>query len=425
MNPFKEKPRSLEKSFSNWQQLYPKPYDKKEVDPYTKTRIILMNGTEFEANWFSHQFARHTLDNDLRRDLAMTRAVEKQQQLKISLLKPKDESILEHTISYEQLAVDLTAELAKREVDCYVKTALDFALLEDFDHLYRYANLLEMEQGVYAEWLVGRYTEIMPGRPTIAHHRCPLDNVKRSISNKESDVMTVLSTMIITAAEQQTMNYYMNVTNFARSETGRRLYEEIALVEEEHVTHYESLMDPTGSWLEMLLWHEYCECYLYWSCYMTETDPYIKNLWEENLLFEITHLHRAVDLLKKYEKKDWWEVIPDGEFPAPLSLHENIDYVRKILGDTVQFTSVKEDYLKIKDLSQDADFFKFQNIINANVRTVPSHCTIEQFIKNYGVDYRFQVAQNPVPELRNRREDNTCVGRKPNATTSTEFFCNE
>jgi hypothetical protein len=56
-----------------------------------------------------------------------------------------NESILEHTIGYEQLAVDLTAELAKREVDCYVKTALDFALLEDFDHLYRYANLLEMD----------------------------------------------------------------------------------------------------------------------------------------------------------------------------------------------------------------------------------------------------------------------------------------
>jgi hypothetical protein len=80
------------------------------------------------------------------------------------------------------------------------------------------------------------------------------------------------------------------------------------------------------------------------------------------LLFEITHLHRAVDLLKKYEKKDWWEIIPDGEFPSPLSLHENIDYVRKILGDTVQYTSVKEDYLKIKDLPQDADFFKFQNM---------------------------------------------------------------
>ncbi len=425
MNPFKEKPRSIEKSLQNWAQIYPKPYNKREVNPYTKCRIILMNGTEFEANWFSHQLARHTTDNDLRREIALTRMVEKQQQLKISLLKPKDESILEHTIGYEQLAVDLTAELAKRESDCNVKNALDFALLEDFDHLYRYANLLEMEQGVYAEWLVGRYTEIMPGRPTIAHHRFPIDNVKSAIDGKNSDVQTVLNTMIITAAEQQTMNYYMNVTNYARSEIGRRLYQEIALVEEEHVSQYESLMDASATWLEMLLWHEYCECYLYWSCYMTETDPYIKTLWEENLSFEIAHLHKAVELLKKYENKDWQEVIPNGDFPAPISLHENVEYVRKILGDTIQFTSVKENYLKVSELPADADFFTYQRQINPNVQIVPSHNVIEDFIKKNGIDYRFQVALSPIPELRNRREDNTSVGRKPNAAPSTSFFCNE
>ena len=118
MNPFNEKPRAIEKDFQNWKQMYPKSYDKRAIDPYTKTRIILMNGTEFEANWFSHQFQRHVCDNDLRRELALTREVEKQQQLKISLLKPITESALEHTIGYEQLAVDLTAELAKREPDC-------------------------------------------------------------------------------------------------------------------------------------------------------------------------------------------------------------------------------------------------------------------------------------------------------------------
>ncbi|MBQ8291833.1 MAG: hypothetical protein IJX88_04945 [Clostridia bacterium] len=425
MNPFNEKPRAIEKSFQNWQQMYPKSYDKRTVDPYTKTRIILMNGTEFEANWFSHQFARHVDDNDLRRDLAMARMVEKQQQLKISLLKPANETVLEHTIGYEQLAVDLTAELAKRELDCYVKTALDFALLEDFDHLYRYANLLEMEQGIAAEWLVGRYTEIMPGRPTIAHHRCPLDNVRRNICAKNADTQTVLSTMIITAAEQQTMNYYMNVTNFACSEQGRKLYQEIALVEEEHVTHYESLMDSTATWFEMLLWHEYTECYLYWSCYMTETDPYIKALWEENFEMEIAHLHKAAELLKKYEGKDWQEVIKDPVFPEPLSLHENIDYVRKILGETVQYTSVIEDYKRVDDLQKDADFFRYQNIINSCVQSVPSHTVIENFIRRRGADYRYQVAPGPVPELRNRREDNTDVGRKPNAAQSTEFFCNK
>ncbi len=425
MNPFNQKPKSLEKMLQNWEQLYPRPYNKREVDPYTRTRVILMNGTEFEANWFSHQFARHTDNPDVKRDLALTRYIEKQQQLKVSLLKPKDENALEHTIGYEQLAVDLTAELAKRELDCDVKTALDFALLEDFDHLYRYANLLDMQDGVKAEWLVGRYTEIMPGRPTIAHHRFPMDNVRRNISAKSADVQTVLNTMIITAAEQQTMNYYMNITNFAESEMGRRLYQEIALVEEEHVTQYESLMDPNATWFEMLLWHEYCECYLYWSCYCTETDPYIKALWEENLAFEISHLHKAADMLEKYEHKHWQEVIGDGEFPAPISLHENIDYVRKILCDTVQFTSVREDYVKLKDLPENADFFLFQKIINPTVDIVPSHDVIEMRIRRKGIDYRFETAENPIPELRDRRKDDTSVGRKPNAAPSSWFYCNE
>ena len=86
MNPFNEKGRQITDSFQSFSELYPKSYDKREVDPYTKTRIILMNGTEFEANWFSHNFARHVTNNDLRRELALSRAVEKQQQLKKQVL---------------------------------------------------------------------------------------------------------------------------------------------------------------------------------------------------------------------------------------------------------------------------------------------------------------------------------------------------
>jgi hypothetical protein len=172
-----------------------------------------------------------------------------------------------------------------------------------------------------------------------------------------------------------------------------------------------------------LLWHEYCECYLYWSCYKTETDARIRKFWEENLEFEIAQLHKAVELLKKYEKKDWQEVIPCGEFPAPICLHENIEYVRKILGDTVQYTSLKEEYKKVKDLHKDAEFFAYQEIINPCTDIVPSHCVIENFIRRRGADYRYQTAQNPVAELRNRRQDNTCVGRKPNAAESTDFYC--
>ncbi|MBR3804550.1 MAG: hypothetical protein IKJ14_04335 [Clostridia bacterium] len=424
MNPFLEKPINLLSTYENWRQLYPRAYNKHEVDPYTKTRIVLMNGTEFEANWFSHNLARHTDNNELRREISVTRQIEKQQQIKNSLLKPCNESALEHTIAYEQLAVDLTAELAKNEKDCYVKKALDFALLEDFDHLYRYSNLLEMEQGVKGERLVGRYTEIMPARPTIAHHRFNKDNVKRAINAKTADKQSVLATMIITAAEQQTMNYYMNITNLAENDLSRKLYMEIAQVEEEHVTQYESLMDSNATWLEMLLWHEYTECYLYWSCYMTETDDYIKGLWEQNFEIEIAHLHKAVELLKKYENKDWQQVIPDGEFPKPLSLHENIEYVREILTDTVQFTGLLDDYVKVDELPTDANFFQFQKVINPTPEIVPSHLTIESHIRNYGRDYRFEVAPNPIKELRCRTSDNVSVGRVPNVATSTDFFCN-
>ena len=48
-NPFEEKPMPLDRLFMDWDKLYPKPYHLGTVHPYTKVRIVLMNGTEFEA----------------------------------------------------------------------------------------------------------------------------------------------------------------------------------------------------------------------------------------------------------------------------------------------------------------------------------------------------------------------------------------
>ena len=154
-----------------------------------------------------------------------------------------------------------------------------FALLEDFDHLYRYSNLLDYEYGTDPKKLVGGYTEIMPARPTIAEHRYPFDSIFPHVNNKNSSLQTLLNINIITAAEQQTMNYYMNVGNIYPTSLGRRLYSEIAMIEEEHVSQYESLKDTNATWLEDLLLHEYTECYLYYSCYEDETDEYIKNIY--------------------------------------------------------------------------------------------------------------------------------------------------
>lgn len=412
MNPFDLKPMKIDDSIMNWKEMYPCSYNKCDINPYTKTRIILMNGTEFEANSFSHQFSRHCNDNDLRREIALTRRIEQQQQKKIQDLKPINENILETTISYEQLAVDLTARLAQNEPDEYVKKALDFALLEDFDHLYRYSDLLEMEYKILPEKLVGRYTEIMPGRPTISHHRHPFDSIRRHI-NKDASLITKLNINIITAAEQQTMNYYMNIGGFYTSDLGRRLYQEIGMVEEEHVSQYESLKNTNETWLERLLMHEYTECYLYYSCLNDETDPYIKKIWEMFFEFEVAHLHKACELLNKYENKEWQEVIPNGEFPKLLLLGPNIEYVRNILKNTVNCTAVREEYASVNELPIDFDFFKYQEIVNNNVCCVPSHNVIEQYICKNGIDYRFEVAPNPIIKLQDRMCDNVCVGREP------------
>ena len=412
MNPFELKPQDLEKLYLDWQEMSPIPYDSRETDPYTKTRVILMNGTEFEAVWFSHQFTRHTVDNDLRRALAQMRRQEQQQQKLVSALKPLDEDILVHTIGYEQLAVDLTAALARREENPYVKEALDFALLEDFDHLYRYADLMSFDSRMHAEELVGRYTEIMPGRPTIAHHRHPFDSVNYPILSQSASPVTKLCSAIITAAEQQTMNYYMNVAPFYPKEYGRRLYREIGMVEEQHVTHYGSLIDPNPTWLECLVNHQYAEAYLYWSAMETETDRHIRPIWERMFDMEVAHLHAAAQLLLAYEGRTWQQIMPDGNFPEPLALTSNVDYVRDVLKNTVTLTADRESWTPVDQMGEDADFFRYQAGVNGNPETVESHDIIERLIEREGRDYRYETAENPIKALRDRKHDNIMVGRE-------------
>jgi hypothetical protein len=146
-NPLEERGIALEDQFRPWSELSPEPYDKYEVDPYTRTRVILMNGIEVESIMFSHQFARHTDNLEVKRALALSRRVDAQQQKVVNGLNPGEQSPLETTIGYEQVAVDLTAWLARHEPDPDIKQALDFALLEDFDHLYRYSDLYDLLEG--------------------------------------------------------------------------------------------------------------------------------------------------------------------------------------------------------------------------------------------------------------------------------------
>ena len=410
MNPFEVESKKVEEYVMDWKKMYPKAYKKKETAPYTKTRVILLNGCEFEQQWFLHQFARHCTDDELKKEIAFIRNQEQQQQKRISCLKPINENMLETTIAYEQLAVDLTAILAQNEKDKNNKAALDFALLEDFDHLYRFSNLLKMDFGIDAETLVGSYTEIIPGRPTIAEHRNPRQNPSSHINNKKADPYTKCVGMIITAAEQQTMNFYMNMAQMYKNDYGRKLFAEIAMVEEEHVTQYESLNDPNGTWLEHWLMHEYVECYLYYSCMEDESDEYIKSIWKDHFEMEVSHLKRVAELLEKYENKKYLDIIPEPEFPKLISFKENKEYIRKVL-EHVNITKINDKFVNVCDLKEKSDFVWYQNMVNKNIQDVPSHIVIKKFIDKNGKDYRFSKGKHTIKELDDRKSDNTTAGR--------------
>ncbi len=389
-NPLEEKGMPLEKQLRTWSELNSSTYSKSAVHPYSQARIILMNGIEVEAALFQHQFARHAIDPDLTRQLAMVRRIEQQQQKAVNWLVPGKASILEATIGYEQVAVDLTAFLARTVPDPYVKDVFDFGLLEDFDHLYRYANLMETLEGKEAESIVRDYTDVLPGRPTKKEHRHPYDDVRKPIDRKKSDPLTSLYCLLLMAGEQQTMNFYMNMGNRLTDPLGRALYLEIAEIEEQHVTQYESLLDPKASWFEMMLLHEYVECYLYWSFMNQEPNEYIKHIWETHLDMEIEHLKIAADLLKRREDKDPTSVVPK-EMPDPVVFESNIEYVRGILKEQVDLTANEADLVPVSKLPKDHRYFSYQEKVNGD--WVPSEVVIEENSKKNGADY--QLKQNP------------------------------
>ncbi len=411
MNPFNVETKDLTDYFISLENAYPKAYNKNKTGPYTKCRVILMNGTEYESVWFMHQFARHCDVDEILEALAIVRKQEQQQQKRIAALKPINESILETTIAYEQLAIDLTACLAKYETDENNKKALDFALLEDFDHLYRFANLLKIDKNMDAKTLVGGFTEITPGRPTIAEHRFPTQDLKAHMKAKQSSIYTKLVASIITAAEQQTMNYYMNIAQWYKNDLGRKLYSEIAMIEEEHVSQYESLKDPTCSWLEQWVMHEFTECYLYYSAMSSEQDENIRKIWEEHFEMECSHLKIASALLEKYEHKSYKDVVGAGDFPLLLELGTNKEYVRDVLKNTVTNTTLNKEYLDICDLPENNVYEVYQNQV-VNEETTPSHVVIQRSIDIIGKDYRYEDSPNPVKALQNRKKDNTTLARK-------------
>ncbi len=318
----------LERQKFTWRDMVQQPISKLDDDAYTRVRIILMNGIELEAHRFSHSCAR--MNKALQIPLAQVRRAEQHQATLINWLIGPDHSPLETTIAYEQVAIDITAAVAMQEPDDYLAQVYRFGLLEDFDHMYRYSALLDRLEGKDANNILQSYTDILPGRPTIEEHRAPQDDLRRPYDRKKAAPLSKLHALTIMAAEQQTHNFYMNIGPMYSDPVARQLYAEIASIEEQHVTQYESIIDPEETWLEKWVMHELTEVYNYHSCMEQESNPRIKAIWERFCDYELGHLHLALELFKKYERRDPAEILPE-QLPDPIPHASQREFVRDTL----------------------------------------------------------------------------------------------
>ena len=272
------------------------------------------------------------------------------EQTTVNWLTPADQSVLETTLGYEQVAVDLTAWMAQNEPDDYVKETFDFGLLEDFDHLYRYSQWAYLEHGISPNDIVQGQTDIMLSRPTQNHHNDNRIRLRKPYDKATADPQTKVNIYTLVAGEQQTHNYYAEHGMEYGNQCIRETYAEIKDVEEEHVTMYESLIDPTESLYEKLLLHEFVEVCTYYNCMEDEENDRIKKIWEMFLDYEIGHLQIAADLFRKYEKRDPEEVI-GTKVILPCRFMSQKEYVTNILENEIQKRlDTQMGYTEIDDL---------------------------------------------------------------------------
>ena len=415
VNPFEIKKEKIEDGFKELDRLSFAPYADLENNPCARMWILFMNAVEISSVLLKHFLISECACQDLRREMALLSRADQFQQKGVTVSLTSPQPLIEQAVLYEQLNTELGAVLAQNETDRYVKAALDFALIEDVDHLYRFSNLLKLESDVKAEIFTGGITEIMPARPTISQHRHPFDDVKHTVPSEISGLKTRLNIAAVTAAKRQTLNFFMNAGALYGSDAARRLFAEIALTEEQHLTQYDSLADPALSITEKLLMCEYTECYLYYSAYLDEKDEKLKNAWERRFIREAAHLKKAAELMKTYENKDYAQLIPQENFPEKLSFNEfteaNKNYIRKVLKETADNTALLEDYVKVGELPQNCAFFKYNGLLTRPYEAVASHFVIKNLIERDGCDYRFETSPHPLPAMRERAFDNIEVGR--------------
>ena len=336
----------LDQQRFTWKELVQAPYSKLDDDAFTRVRVILMNGIESEALRFSHACAR--MNRELQLALARVRRVEQHQQTLVNWLNPADQSPLETTIGFEQVAIEVTASVAQHEPDPYLAQVYRFGLLEDFDHLYRYSALMDRRRGQGRE----QPPPELHGHPARAAHRASSTAHPRTTCASRYDrataaPLTKLNALTIMAAEHQTHDYYMTIGPTFADPVARQLYAEIASIEEQHVTQYESLIDPDETWLEKWLLHEATEVYNYYSCVRVRDEPAHQGDLGALPRLRARPLPLVVDAVAPDREARPGGGAAGGRCPSPSSTRATASSCEQVLRDEVGLTAVGPEFVSM------------------------------------------------------------------------------
>jgi hypothetical protein len=346
----------LERQKFTWKELVQKPISKLDDDAFTRVRTILMNGVELDSLRVKQVMLR--MNRELREPIAKIMRAEQHQATLINWLLGADHSPIETTIGYEQTAIEVTASVAQLEADPYLAQGYRYALLEDFDHLYRYSALLDRLEGKDANNITQGHTDIVPARPTLVHHRAPEHELLRPYE-RDASLATKLHALTLTGGEYQTHDYYMTIGPLFTDPIARQLYAEIASIESQHIVHYGSMINPDESPLEKMLLQEVCEVWNYSACVEQEANPRIKALWERFLDYELGHL-QAVIALCKGQGLDPAELLGDGSLPAPIVFKSHREYLREVIARETQLRKNGTEFVDAADEGESSIAYREQ-----------------------------------------------------------------
>jgi len=365
----KDRGTPVDRQHFSTRELSADPLSKLDDDAFTRIRAILMLAVEQEAVRFGHLCARTS--RALLPELARIRRIDHHQQTILASLKPVDQTVLETALACEQTKVEVTAEIAQHEPDPYLAQVYRFGLLEDLDHVYRFAALLDRVDGEDPNTILQSYTDVAPGRPTALAHRHPFDEIRAHYDKRIAPLATRLHAGLVLALAAHACDYYVHVGPLHPEPVARALYAEIASIEEQHVTQYESLVDATESGLEQWLVHEATEVYAYHSCVLSEPNPRLRALWERFLDYELGQLRHVAALFEQVERRDASEVLCRGAL-KPLTFTSHRAYLRHVLREEVELTASGLSFIQRQSESPDSPSQRYRAALYGEPAETPS-----------------------------------------------------